>query len=169
MAPSSLAEFEKRHLNDSLQLCELVQADAGEWVDLGSGGGLPGMVVAIAYADRPIRFTLVESDKRKSVFLRTVIRQLDLKNVRVLSERIESIAPLSADYVSARALAPLPQLLGMVKRHLATNGVAWLMKGRSWQKECRDAADEWQFDLAAFPSKTDPEAAILKITGVTDA
>nr|WP_111301324.1 16S rRNA (guanine(527)-N(7))-methyltransferase RsmG [Paracoccus saliphilus] len=169
VAQATVSDFAERHLRDSLQLAELVDVRQGNWVDLGSGGGLPGLVAAIFFANRPVKFTLVESDKRKSAFLRTVARQLDLENVCVINERIEAIQPLSADHVSARALAPLPKLLGMVQRHLSPHGAAWLMKGRNWQQECKAAAVDWQFELASFPSKTDPEAAILKITGVSDA
>lgn len=169
VASATLDDFEERHVRDSLQLADLADVRQGEWVDLGSGGGLPGLVIAIAYADRPVRVTLVESDQRKAAFLRAAVRQLGLSNTRILSQRIEATPPLGADHLSARALAPLPKLLGLVKRHLRPDGVAWLMKGRNWREEHVEADKDWQFDLTAFPSKTDPEAAILKITGVSDA
>ncbi|MGZ3214990.1 16S rRNA (guanine(527)-N(7))-methyltransferase RsmG [Paracoccus sp. T5] len=169
VAAGSLSDFDERHIRDSLQLAELADARGGHWVDLGSGGGLPGLVTAIAYGDRPVKVTLVESDKRKAAFLRTVARQLDLQKVDVVNARIEQLAPLRADYISARALAPLPKLITMVKRHLSPEGVAWLMKGRNWKEEHLEATKDCRFDMTAFPSKTEPEAAILKITGVSDA
>jgi 16S rRNA (guanine527-N7)-methyltransferase len=112
---------------------------------------------------------LVESDQRKSAFLRTVIRELSLQNVSILTGRIENVPPLGANFVSARALAPLSALLSMVQRHMHQNGTAIFLKGRSWKAECDEARKEWRFDVTSFPSKTDPDAAILKITGVSHA
>jgi len=169
VAPSTLADFRNRHIEDCLQLTEIMETPSGHWVDIGSGGGLPGLVVAIAFREAPLKLTLVESDKRKCEFLRTVIRELGLKNVSILSQRIESISPLNADYMSARALAALPKLLGYISRHLSSDGVAWLMKGRKWQEELVAAKETWQFESEQFPSKTDSEAAILKISGVSHA
>lgn len=169
VASSTLEDFTTRHVEDCLQLAELAKADSGDWVDMGSGGGFPGIVVAIAAADTSLKITLMESDLRKTAFLRTAARELGLGNVQVVAERIEISAPSLADHISARALAPLPKLLGMVHRHLKPSGTAWLMKGRSWREECEQASAIWQFDSTAFPSRTDPEAAILKITGVSYA
>jgi 16S rRNA (guanine527-N7)-methyltransferase len=169
VASSTIADFRNRHIDDCWQMVELVDDPKGHWVDIGSGGGLPGLVTAIAFRDFPLKFTLVESDKRKCEFLRTVIRELGLKNAAILSKRIEVIEPLNADYISARALAGLPMLLGYVSRHLSPEGVAWLMKGRKWREECGAARSTWQFELEDFPSRTDAEAAILKISGVFHA
>ncbi|TGN68686.1 16S rRNA (guanine(527)-N(7))-methyltransferase RsmG [Paracoccus liaowanqingii] len=169
VAASTLPDFRSRHLDDSLQLFTLADPKAGLWLDLGSGGGLPGLVVAIMGADRQLSVVLVESDQRKSAFLRTAIRELLLPNASVISERIMSIAPQSADHVSARALAPLPQLLEMVHLHMKPTGTAYLMKGRTWRDESARARHDWRFDLDAVPSSTDPEAAILKVTGVSHA
>ncbi|WP_378947566.1 16S rRNA (guanine(527)-N(7))-methyltransferase RsmG [Paracoccus sp. R86501] len=170
VAASTLVDFRHRHVEDCLQLAEhLPSAIKGHWVDFGSGGGLPGLVMAIFYRDMPIRFTLVESDKRKCQFLKTVVRELSLTKVQVVSDRIEKIEPFNADYASARALAALNQLLKFVHLHLSTDGTALLMKGRSWKDEVEVARNEWQFDLEHFNSTTDPEAAILKISGVSHA
>jgi 16S rRNA (guanine527-N7)-methyltransferase len=169
IASSTLSDFKSRHIEDCIQIAALSAAPIGRWVDIGSGGGLPGIVLSIAFREEDIKFTLIESDQRKCVFLRTVIRELGLKNTTVLSERIEAIQPLNADYISARALAGLPSLLGYVHQHLSPAGTAWLMKGRKWREECDAARATWQFDLEDFPSKTDPDAAILKISGVTYA
>lgn len=169
VAASTLPDFRSRHLDDSLQLFSLADPQAGLWLDLGSGGGLPGLVVAIMGADRQMSVVLIESDQRKSAFLRTVIRELSLTNASVISERIMSIAPQNADHVSARALAPLPQLLEMVHLHMKPTGTAYLMKGRTWRDESAHARHDWRFDLDAVPSSTEPEAAILKVTGVSHA
>ena len=169
VSPSTLPDFESRHLLDSLQLADIAEPKEGIWLDLGSGGGLPGLVVAIMTVDRPLSVTLVESDQRKTAFLRNAIRELSLKNVSVISDRIMSITAQNADYISARALASLPQLLEMVLMHMKPTGTAYLMKGRTWREELVQARTDWQFDLDAVPSRTDPEAAILKVTGVSHA
>jgi len=169
VAPSTLPEFNSRHIQDSIQIFDHVQFPEGNWVDLGSGGGLPGIVVSIYAQKAPLTVSLVESDQRKSAFLRTVIRELSLQNVSILTGRIENVPPLAANFVSARALAPLSVLLPMVRRHMHQDGTAIFLKGRSWKAECDEARNEWRFDVTSFPSKTDPDAAILKITGVSHA
>lgn len=166
VAPASLEDLEARHIDDSLQLAYLTRTKKQEWLDIGSGGGFPGIVLAICCPDR--RITLVDSDVRKCVFLRTVARELDLKNLTVLNGRVESIPPRKSPQLSARALAPLPRLLGYVRRHLAPEGEAWLMKGRNWQVEVSEARKYYQFDLEAIESRTDPDAAILHLTGLRD-
>ncbi|AZY92585.1 MULTISPECIES: 16S rRNA (guanine(527)-N(7))-methyltransferase RsmG [Paracoccus] len=169
IAPSTLPEFNSRHIQDSIQIFDHVQFPEGNWVDLGSGAGLPGIVVSIYAQKAPLTVSLVESDQRKSAFLRTVIRELSLQNVSILTGRIENVPPLAANFVSARALAPLSVLLSMVRRHMHQDGTAIFLKGRSWKAECDEARKEWRFDVTNFPSKTDPDAAILKITGVSHA
>ncbi|VDS07768.1 16S rRNA methyltransferase GidB [Paracoccus haematequi] len=124
------------------------------------------MVMAIAKADTKVAFTLVESDQRKAAFLRTVIRQAGLPRVTVLAQRIEAIPPLNAAYVSARALAPLPQLMAYLDLHLAPSGTAFLMKGRQWKTEIEEAKRDWSFDYVAHPSRTQDGAAILEVSGV---
>ena len=164
VSPTTLDEIETRHIADSRALADLASAARGNWVDLGSGGGFPGMVVAICRPD--LHVTLVESDRRKASFLRSVIRETALKNATVIAERIESVDQLNAASVSARALASLPQLMAYVQRHLHPDGKAWLMKGRNWQAEVAQAREIWSFDLIAHPSSTDSEAAILEISGI---
>lgn len=169
VAPSSLGDIRERHLEDCLQIADNVTPADGLWADLGTGGGLPGIVLAIAFADLPTRFLLIESDQRKAAFLRTVIRELGLENTSVRSARIEGITPLKAAYVSARALAPLPRLMPYLGKHMADDGQAWLMKGKQWQAELDEARLDWCFDSQVFPSSTQPGAAILKISGVSHA
>ncbi|MBM3603504.1 MAG: 16S rRNA (guanine(527)-N(7))-methyltransferase RsmG [Alphaproteobacteria bacterium] len=169
VASNTLKDFHQRHVEDCLQLAEISAGETGKWVDLGSGGGLPGIVLAISLQKTNLYFKLIESDKRKSAFLRTVIRELSLNNIEVLNDRIEETDPETADMVSARALAPLPRLLPLVLHHMSPTGTAWLMKGRNWEAECKEASQHWKFDLDVFPSRTDPDAAILKVTGVAHA
>lgn len=169
ISEKTLPEFMQRHVADSLQLAACAGAPTGRWVDMGTGGGLPGIVLAIAYSEQPLQISLLESDARKCAFLRTAVRTLDLKNVTILQSRIEEVPHQQAESVSARALAPLPLLLSYVDRHLKPNGTAWLMKGRSWRQEIDEATSIWRFQVDSFPSRTDPEAAILRISGVSHA
>ena len=164
VAPSTLTNLESRHIIDSRQLSDLAYSASGAWLDLGSGGGLPGVVVAIC---RPgLSITLMDSDQRKAAFLRTAVRTLGLINCRVVCARVEQHPPVNADHISARALAPLDRLMPYLARHLATNGTAWLMKGRNWQQESRVAQGDWTFDIKAHPSRTEPGAAILQVSGI---
>jgi 16S rRNA (guanine527-N7)-methyltransferase len=164
VAKSTLGQLWERHFFDSAQILEVSELREGRWVDLGTGGGFPGLIVAILAANERagISVTCIESDLRKAVFLQTVIRELGIE-ATVLSDRIEDIPPLSADVVSARALAPLPQLLGYAERHLAENGKAIFLKGAKVAREMKEALETWSFELDTYPSKTDPEASILKI------
>ena len=167
IAPSTVSDIRQRHIEDCLQLARICPASKGTWLDIGSGGGLPGLILAIAKADSDLKFTLIESDQRKATFLRTVIRELALTNCRVIAKRIEGVEPLNTDYISARALAPLPRLMAYLDHHLSKDGQAWLMKGQQWQTEIEDARADWTFTCEAFPSETQQGAAILKISGLS--
>lgn len=167
VSPLTLEQLETRHIADCAALADISRDSSGSWVDLGSGGGLPGVVIAILRPDLPV--TMVESDKRKGSFLRAAIRELGLKNAEIISQRIEDLDGLKAANISARALAPLPQLMAYVVRHLGDGGRAWLMKGRNWQAELAEARRDWIFDLKTHPSATDADAAILEITRIGHA
>ena len=167
VSKSSLQDLWKRHIMDSMQVLSLAPPRWSHWVDLGSGGGFPGLVVAIASIEKMpnATVTLVESDQRKSAFLRTVIRETNA-NARVIAQRIEDVPPLNADVVSARALADLGQLLGFFERHAGQNAIGLFPKGATWQKELAAARREWDFSAEPCKSETDEEAVILKIEGV---
>ncbi|WP_171212127.1 16S rRNA (guanine(527)-N(7))-methyltransferase RsmG [Ruegeria sp. HKCCA5426] len=164
---NSLAEIWTRHIKDSVQVYRCAESFRN-WADLGSGGGFPGMVCAImAIEENPnAQFTLVESDQRKSAFLRTVARECGAK-CSVVSKRIEIVNPLDADVLSARALADLTVLLSFCDRHLGSSGTALLLKGATWKKELEDARKEWNFQAEPITSLTEPQAVILKIKGVS--
>ncbi len=168
IAPSTTKDIWTRHILDSAQLFSHAPEKIRHWVDLGSGGGLPAIVCAIlAREHRPqCRFTLMESDKRKSAFLISAAQTLGL-DLTVRAERVETAPPQSADVVSARALAPLPQLLFWVTRHLGPSGVAMLPKGKNYATELAAARAEWQFDCTAIDSLTDPLAKILILKEVS--
>ena len=159
----SIHEAWDRHILDSAQIYDLAPP-ATRWVDLGSGGGFPGIVVGILAqgAGQPLDLVLVESDQRKSTFLRTALRELDIPG-RVLTERIENAEPLAADVLSARALADLDTLLGFCSLHLKPDGTALFPKGANWQTEDEAARSRWSYQIEPAKSKTNPQAAILKI------
>lgn len=168
VAKSTVADAWTRHIVDSAQLYRLAPSQVGHWADLGSGGGFPGLVIAILAheMDPQRRVTLVESDQRKATFLRQAARELALTNVTVLSDRIEAVLPLSADVLSARALSSLPQLCVFALRHLSATGLALFPKGAQHRAEIAEAEQNWRFDLSIFPSDTDPSAVVLAMKAI---
>lgn len=164
VAPSTVPDLWTRHIADSAQLWPLAPKGARTWADLGSGGGFPGLVIAILAAETGTpHVTLIESDQRKCAFLRTAARELGLK-ATILDQRAEAAPPQGAAVVSARALAPLPALLPLVARHLAPGGTALLPKGRDFATELDAArAKGWTFQADALESRTDPAARILRL------
>lgn len=165
---ASLPNLHTRHFEDSAQLFGLAPHPVAHWADLGSGGGFPGLVIAMLAQDTgsPTHVILVESDARKSAFLRTVIRETGVA-ATVVTERIETTASLAADVLSARALASLSSLLAHAERHLAPGGTALFPKGATWQQELAEAQSKWQFTSRVDKSSTDPSAVILRVTGVS--
>lgn len=164
VAKSNMSEVWERHIVDSAQVWPIGDVPGDHWVDLGSGGGFPGIVVSIIDLEKRAgrRMTLVESDQRKTTFLRTAIRELGL-NAEAISKRIDDVASLEASVLSARALAALPELLPFAARHLAKDGRAIFPKGRQAKNEIEAARASWDFDLEQHPSVTDAEATILSI------
>lgn len=162
IARSTVPEIWQRHILDSARLCLLPLPAARKWVDLGSGGGFPGLVVAIILADRgaTTQMVLVESDARKSTFLREAARQLGLA-VTVHTERAEHLAPQGADIVSARALSALDALCGLAHRHLAPGGLCLFPKGERFEDEIAAARKSWRFDLEAIENPDHKGAALI--------
>jgi 16S rRNA (guanine527-N7)-methyltransferase len=158
------AEVDQRHIADCAQLEPLLPKD-GPVADVGSGAGLPGLVLAILQPGR--EFHLVESDKRKAAFLVEASAQLKLPKVRVHACRAENakLPPLAA--ITARALAPLGSLLPYAAKFLVLGGVALFPKGRTAEKELTEAGQDWHFTLERFPSITNPEATILRLSNIT--
>lgn len=164
----TLGLFWTRHIVDSLQLAPLIPLGTRRLIDLGSGGGLPAIPLAIALADRDIAFVLIEANARKCSFLRTVARDLQLP-MKVENARIEdcdSRETGKADVVTARALAPLPKLIGLSAPFLATGGMMLFPKGREHGEEITAADSEWEMDVVKHPSLTDSESAILELRDV---
>lgn len=167
VSPRTLAEIWTRHFLDSAQILQSVAQAPQHWADLGSGGGFPGLVVGVLAKEQfpDMQLTLVESDKRKAAFLLNAVRDLGLSAV-VADQRIESLDPLKADVLSARALAPLETLLSYAERHLSPTGIALFPKGNRWREEVAQAQQTWSFEVEPKPSATDPESVVLKIKGL---
>ena len=167
---STLDNFWNRHVLDSAQFLSSVGEKAGKWVDLGSGGGLPGLVVAILSDEVELvnKLFLVEADVRKAVFLKTVCRELGLK-VEVYNNRIEELPPMSANIVSARALAPLKTLCLYAKNHLEKGGVAVFAKGENWKAELVEAQKKWIFSYEAVKSTLHEGSVVLVLRGIKSA
>lgn len=153
-----------RHIADSAQLFPLAGDDWLQWVDLGSGGGFPGVIIAILAVEKKPQsmIHLVESDERKCVFLDTATRELDLP-VTVHQRRIELIEQLSADIVSARALAPVSDLLEMAEPFTARHTRLLFLKGAGLDSELTRAEQRWHIEAEKIPSLTDPCARILSV------
>ena len=162
-APSTLPELWSRHILDSAQLLPLAP-NALRFVDLGSGGGFPGAVLAVLLADRDgASITLVESNQKKVSFLRNAIAG---SPGRVVAKRIEEFAGTGedADIVTARALAPLGKLLGLAEPWLSAGATALFHKGRDYRREIEESRDAWQFSLVEHPSVIDAASVILEIS-----
>lgn len=164
VSPATIADAEERHLADSLQLADLAPEGVKRWVDIGSGGGFPGLPLAILFAERsdPPEFILIESDQRKAAFLGAVIRETSVK-ARVVCGRAEITPSLGADIVSARAVASLERLLAYMHRHAKPGATGLFPKGRRWREELSLASQHWRFDHRVIPSRTDPESVIFEI------
>ncbi|MAS05900.1 MAG: 16S rRNA (guanine(527)-N(7))-methyltransferase RsmG [Ahrensia sp.] len=166
-APSTQSDFWRRHVGDSAQLVDLAP-DASHWVDLGSGGGFPGMVIAILLQDVPgTRVELVESNRKKTAFLQAVKARCAPSAI-IHPARIEDVTGRIRDpeIVTARALAPLPKLLDLTAPWLQDGARALFHKGRGYASEIEDSHAKWTFDLVRHESRIDAESVILDITNL---
>ena len=154
-----------RHILDSLQLVPLMPVGLSRAVDLGTGGGFPGLVLAIA-TNTP--FDLIESDRRKASFLRTAVLETGAP-AAVHACRIENAMVLPAGLVTARALAPLPRLLPLAARLLTEDGVCLLLKGAKADQELAAASQDWSMAVEHVPSRTHADGVVLRITDLAAA
>jgi 16S rRNA (guanine527-N7)-methyltransferase len=165
VARSTLPDLWSRHIADSLQLIVLAPS-ARVWIDLGSGGGFPGLVIACALAGQDgARVHLVESTKKKAAFLDEAVRIVDLP-ASVHPVRIEEFAATfhgRCDIVTARALAPLDKLLELAAPVLKTGAKGLFLKGQDVEAELTDAAKCWTIDSTLMPSKTNPHGRVVVI------
>ena len=167
VAPSTKNDFQQRHIADSAQILDLAP-ETKTIIDLGSGGGFPGLVLAVLLAETPgANVHLVESNGKKCAFLRHIIRSLSLP-AKVHNQRIEDVIGglATPDIVTARALAPLPLLLRLALPQLSKNVPAFFHKGRDHMQEIAAARGEFSFDLLVHPSRIDGDSVILEIRNV---
>jgi 16S rRNA (guanine527-N7)-methyltransferase len=158
IGPISDDDIWQRHIQDCTQLVPFIPP-GGRVIDIGSGGGLPGLVLAIA-ASAVVE--LVEADRRKAAFLRHAAAVLGL-NCKVHAGRVDQLGLPPAERVTARAVAPLPRLLPLLEPLLLPGGEAVLLKGQGVQDEIAAARREWRFSHRIYPSKTSPTGAIVVI------
>lgn len=166
-APSTLNDIWRRHILDSAQLARIAP-DARRWVDLGSGGGFPGLILGFLLMEREgASIDLVESNRKKASFLQMVCGEFGLP-ARIHAKRIEETYELirDAEIVTARALAPLPVLLGLASPWLSAGAKAMFHKGRDYRSEIEESAQLWSFDLIEHQSMIDPQSIILEISNL---
>ena len=152
----------RRHILDCAQLMPHLPPEPARIVDLGSGAGLPGLILAILGRSE---VELVDSDRRKAQFLREAARRVGVR-VRVHTERIERLGDLSADVITARALAPLPDLLDLAAPLIGPHTVCLLHKGRQGHDELTNARKSWMMSAQTIQSLSDPSAIVLKLWGI---
>lgn len=165
ISPRDIDQVWTRHIADSLQLASLIPADTDRAIDLGSGAGLPGLVLAIATG---LPFDLVEADHRKAAFLREAARIAGAP-ATIHAARVDAVSLAPAPLVTARALAPLATLLHWASPLLAPGGFCLFPKGRGAEDELTAAAAQWQMHVHRTPSRTDPSATILRISEIGPA
>jgi 16S rRNA (guanine527-N7)-methyltransferase len=163
VAGSTESNLWRRHILDSAQLARL-EPQARRWVDMGSGGGFPGLVMAFVLAERGGSIDLVESNRKKTAFLQAAVASFHLP-VRVIAQRIDASHALvvAPEIVTARALAPLTVLLELAEPWLAAGARGLFHKGRDYRKEIEESAHRWRFDLVEHPSLIDDESVVLDI------
>ena len=154
-----------RHFLDSAQLLPLIPLPDRPLVDLGTGAGFPGLVLAILGLPD---VHLVEHNMQKVAFLRAVVDALDLP-VTIHGQKSDAVKPFVAGTVTARALKPLDQLIGFGRRFLGQNSVCLFPKGRRAEEEMAAAARKWHMKAERFPSVTDPDSTIFRLSDVTEA
>ncbi len=171
VSEATFANVWMRHLADSAQLLDFAPL-ARRWVDMGSGAGFPGMVIAILLADvEGAQVHCIESDRRKCAFLREVARATNAPAV-VHPTRIETLEATllpPVDAVTARGLAPMPQLLEFAKGWLIHGAIGIFPRGRSADDQIKALPDQDQFQIETFPSKVETEARIVRVRRISQA
>ncbi|MGC6329964.1 16S rRNA (guanine(527)-N(7))-methyltransferase RsmG [Rhizorhabdus sp. FW153] len=168
IAASTVDHIWVRHILDSTQLLPLAPESASKWIDLGSGAGFPGMVIALLRDNMTV--TLVESRRKRIDFLSFMAEQLGIADrVHVAGARLETLEPSPYDVISARAFAPLDRLLPLAQPFAGEETVWLLPKGRSAASELEAVTGTWQGEFSIVPSITDPEASIIVASKVSAA
>ena len=164
IGPSEFDQVWRRHVLDSWQLFDHVPSDA-HTVDLGSGSGFPALILAAGFSHEAASITMIESVGKKCAFLRSAVAAASLP-AKVIQGRVETVNPVQAQCVTARAFAPLPKLLEYAAPWLTNGAYGVFPKGRRWEEELTSAQESWRFAYEAIPSVTG-DGAILKISEVS--
>ncbi|PWJ21759.1 16S rRNA (guanine(527)-N(7))-methyltransferase RsmG [Jannaschia seohaensis] len=165
IAPGTVDEIWTRHIEDSLRVVDALPVCGKRLLDLGSGGGLPGIPIAIMRPDLDV--SLLEADARKAAFLQTVRRELGM-SYDVRRARIEAFPPHEADIITARALAPLVELLRLAVRHGKDDTVYIFPKGLRWQSEVEEAKLRWTFNVTPKTTERAGAGPVLVLENVKD-
>jgi 16S rRNA (guanine527-N7)-methyltransferase len=160
---ATIADLWRRHILDSAQLYPLVPEPARSLIDLGSGAGLPGLVLAILGVHG---VELIEADSRKSAFLREAARVTGTE-VTIRPCRVEAVEPHPADVVTARACAPLDELLRFAERFIEPHTLCLFLKGERFGQELTEAHKRWTMCVSVEPSLSDRRGVILRLQQVT--
>ena len=164
VSKNTLVDIWERHFLDSGQIIKHVEASGKRWVDVGSGAGFPGLVVALLLRDRKIDcdLVLVEKNPKKGFFLNEVIRKLNL-SVEVLNDNIDSLEPLNADILTARAFSELENLIEIAFRHRKKEGICLFLKGENYRMELDKTLNYWFFDYDIVDSLSSSSGKIIRV------
>ena len=164
VSKNTLLDIWERHFLDSGQIIKHVEASGKRWVDVGSGAGFPGLVVALLLRDRKIDcdLVLVEKNPKKGFFLKEVIRKLNL-SVEVVNDNIGTLEPLNADILTARAFSELNNLIEVAFRHRKKEGICLFLKGENYRIELDKTLNYWFFDYDIIDSLSSSSGKIIRV------
>ena len=164
VSKNTLVDIWGRHFLDSGQIIKHVEASGKRWVDVGSGAGFPGLVVALLLRDRKIDcdLVLVEKNLKKGFFLSEVIRKLKL-SVKVVNDNIDTLEPLNADILTARAFSELKNLIEIAFRHRKKEGICLFLKGENYRIELDKTLNYWFFDYDIVDSLSSSSGKIIRV------
>ncbi len=168
VSKNTLNDIWSRHIEDSAQIFEHIPQKSKKLLDIGSGAGFPGMVIAIMSAEKTpyLNITLVDSVLKKTVYLNHVKEISDLSNTNILNCRMEKLSGQKFDVITARAVTSLDNLLEYSSPILSKNGICIFLKGRSYKEEIAAAKHNWNFDCQEIPSRTSDDGKILIISNI---
>ncbi len=164
VSKNTLVDIWERHFLDSGQIIKHVEASGKRWVDVGSGAGFPGLVVALLLRDRKIDcdLVLVEKNPKKCFFLNEVMRKLNLR-VEVVNDNIHTLEPLNADILTTRAFSELNNLIEIAFHHLKKKGICLFLKGENYRIELDKTLNYWFFDYDIIESLSSSSGKIIRV------
>ena len=168
VSKKSLQDVWVRHILDSMQLINYISNETGCLVDVGSGSGFPGVVLAILLKGKnpSLKIKLVESIRKKTVYLKNVCEELGLDNVEVLNDRVENVVFKDVSVVTARAVASLDVLCKYCYTIVNNNTSILLLKGKSYKEEDKDARKNWKYDIEVYQNKYCDDGVVLKLNNL---